>query len=115
MTGVFAGGLACLFGQLNDDVAILGPVVDGFDDGTELGALLCVEAGAFGFDAGKFFTAGARATGKQRQRGQHENGKSRCHGFHRWTKAPWLGVGMNGKRLFSKGTSPLSVATHRVL
>ena len=67
MTGVFAGGLACLFGQLNDDVAILGPVVDGFDDGAVLGALLFVEAGAFGFDAGEFFAAGAGATGYQSQ------------------------------------------------
>lgn len=52
VTGVLAGVFAGLFRQLHNDVAILGPVVDGFDDGTELGALLFVEAGAFGFDAG---------------------------------------------------------------
>lgn len=63
LAGVFAG----LLGQLHDDVTILGPVVDGFDDGTELGALLFVEAGAFGFDAGQFFAAGAGAAGYQRQ------------------------------------------------
>ena len=56
---VFAG----LFRQLHNDVTILGPVVDGFDDGAVLGALLFVEAGAFGFDAGEFFAAGAGAAG----------------------------------------------------
>lgn len=52
VAAVLARVLACFLGQLHDDVAILGPVIDGFDDGTELGALLFVEAGAFGFDAG---------------------------------------------------------------
>lgn len=52
VAGVLARVFAGLFGKLHNDVAILGPVVDGFDDGTELGALLFVEAGAFGFDAG---------------------------------------------------------------
>lgn len=49
---VFAGRLAFSLGQFNDDVAIFGPVVDGFDDGVVLGALLFMEAGAFGFDVG---------------------------------------------------------------
>lgn len=52
VAGVLARVFAGLLGQLHDDVTVLGPVVDGFDDGTELGALLFVEAGAFGFDAG---------------------------------------------------------------
>lgn len=52
VAGVGGGGLAVFLGEFHDDVTILGPVVDGFDDGTELGALLFVEAGAFGFDAG---------------------------------------------------------------
>ena len=90
---VFAG----LLGQFHDDVAVLGPVVDGFDDGSVLGALLFVEAGAFGFDASEFFAAGAGAAGYQRRRGQNKNGKGRFHRLHRWTKAPWLGVGMTGK------------------
>lgn len=63
MAGVLGGGLAFLLGKLNDDAAVFGPVVDGFDDGTGLGALLFVEAGAFGIDAGEFFAAGAGAGG----------------------------------------------------
>ena len=48
-------------------MAVFGPVVDGFDDGAVFGSLLFVEAGAFGFDAGKFFAAGAGAAGYQGQ------------------------------------------------
>ena len=63
VAGVGGGGLAFFLGELHDDAAVLGPVVDGFDDGAVLGALLFVEAGAFGLDAGQFFAAGAGAAG----------------------------------------------------
>lgn len=81
VTGVLAGVFAGLLGQLHDDVTVFGPVVDGFDDGTELGALLFVEAGAFGFDAGEFFAAGAGATGEGKDSNEGD-GNDWVHELH---------------------------------
>lgn len=86
VAGVFSRVLVCLLGQLHDDVAVLGPVVDGFDDGTRLGAFLFVEPGAFVFDAGEFFAAGAGAggEGEDSNEGEGNDGVHELHGWSRW-------------------------------
>ena len=79
-------------------MTILGPVVDGFDDGTELGALLFVEAGAFGFDASDFFAAGAGAAGQQvgARRSHEQHGEEL--GFHGKEVLSWVRLRVEGKR-----------------